>query len=69
MDPDALERLVRIETLLSTHIAQMDARLADVDSEHRDHETRLRALERWRYGIPATLITAAVSVAIAVLGK
>lgn len=26
-----------------------------------DHETRLRALERWRYGIPVAGITAAVA--------
>lgn len=29
-----------------------------------DHETRLRALERWRYGIPVAGVTAAVAATI-----
>lgn len=51
-----LERLVRIET-------KLDAALAD----QTDHETRLRALERWKYAIPASLLSAAGAILVAVL--
>jgi hypothetical protein len=32
-----------------------------------DHETRLRAVERWRYGIPITAIASGVAVATALV--
>lgn len=33
-----------------------------------DHEARLRAVEKWRYAMPPTLLLSAVSIVIAVLG-
>lgn len=33
-----------------------------------DHEQRIRSLERWRYALPATLISSIVAAAAAVVG-
>lgn len=32
-----------------------------------DHEVRLRALERWRYALPLSALTTAVSAAVAII--
>lgn len=56
-----LERLVRIETKLDLHFQNLESWKAEVEQTNADYETRLRALERWKYSIPATLVTAAVS--------
>lgn len=54
------ERLVRIETKLDVLIGQHDAITGD-------HEKRLRALERWRYALPTSLVLALGSIAVAVI--
>lgn len=56
-----LERLVRIETKLDLHFQNIESWKAEVEQTNADYEGRLRSLERWKYSIPATLITAAVS--------
>jgi hypothetical protein len=33
-----------------------------------DHEARIRALEKWKYSLPITLLLAIVSVALTILG-
>lgn len=33
-----------------------------------DHESRLRTLERWKYGVPASLVTALAAVVVAIFG-
>ena len=45
---------------------RMDARMERVVE---DHEQRLRRVERWMYVIPPTIITAGVSVALAILNR
>lgn len=32
-----------------------------------DHETRIRSLEKWRYGLPVSMVMALVSIAVAVI--
>lgn len=34
-----------------------------------DHETRLRAVERWRYSVPAALVTSVIAAGMAILTK
>lgn len=51
---DLLQRLVRIETKLDMAIV-----------DQRDHEGRLRTLERWKYALPASAATALISAAVA----
>jgi hypothetical protein len=56
------ERLVRIETKLDLYII----------NNIQDHETRMRQLERWKYAIPASLLTAvasAVATIVIALGR
>jgi hypothetical protein len=49
------------------HMEGIDTRNKAADAIHSDHEARLRLLERWRYALPASLLIALGSVAIAVV--
>lgn len=55
-DQSILERLVRIETKMDLYIV----------NGIQDHETRLRGLERWKYAIPASLLTGMASAGTAI---
>lgn len=55
-DESTEARLARIETKLDSIVKWL------VD----DHEQRLRKLEKWRYGLPLTLVLAAASVVVSV---
>lgn len=50
------ERLVRIETKLDLYIV----------NGIQDHENRIRQLERWRYAIPASVLTGVASAGTAI---
>lgn len=54
------ERLARIETTLKSI---REDREADV-KQREDHEKRIRGLERWRYMLPSSLVTALVSAGV-----
>ena len=56
-----LERLVRIETKLDLHFQSIETWKSEVEQTNADYESRLRSLERWKYSIPASLLTAAIS--------
>jgi hypothetical protein len=60
MEASMLERLIRIEVLLQIDTASLAKQLAD-------HETRLRAQERWSYAAPIALLFAVGSAAAAVI--
>jgi hypothetical protein len=32
-----------------------------------DHEQRVRSLERWKYGLPASIASSAIAVTVAIL--
>jgi hypothetical protein len=53
-------------TKLTGHLEAIDNRNRQADLAHADYEARLRALERWRYSLPAAVITAAVSAVVSV---
>lgn len=55
---DELSGLRRDLTRLLTHMERVDTRNETADRLHTDHESRLRALERWRYALPTSLIVA-----------
>ena len=46
---------------MGAQLAVMNDRIGQLP----DHETRIRALERWRYSLPLALFTAAGSAALA----
>jgi hypothetical protein len=48
------------------HMEGIDARNKVADEIHRDHEARIRLLERWRYGLPASIFLGLGSVALAI---
>jgi hypothetical protein len=56
---DAVQRLERSQAAVAPTLINLAERVAD-------HETRLRAGERWRYAIPATLMVAATNIVLAV---
>jgi hypothetical protein len=47
------------------HMQGIDTRNAAADAIHADHEARLRMLERWRYGLPASIILGLGSAGVA----
>lgn len=59
------ERLARIETTLEGIRRDRDEEKKTRD----DHEGRLRALERWKYMIPPTLVTALISAGVTLYGQ
>jgi hypothetical protein len=60
-----IERLTRIETTLEGIRRDRD----EMKKESDDHEGRLRALERWKYMLPSSLVTAAISAAVTIYGQ
>lgn len=60
-----IERLARIESALESIRRDRDEMMKDRD----DHENRLRGLERWRYMLPSSLLTALASAAVAIYGQ
>jgi hypothetical protein len=42
---------------------------ADVDKTLGDHESRIRVLERWKYGIPGVVALSAVAAGVQIFGK
>jgi len=54
---------LREEVRTSTHTLQSTAETL------ADHETRIRAIERWKYSVPTALVTAVVSAAVTLYTK
>jgi hypothetical protein len=68
-DPDAVITLKDVYTqvtMLVGHMQAVDTRNTLADQLHVDHETRLRALERWRYAMPASIVVGLGSLGTAV---
>jgi hypothetical protein len=42
---------------------------ADIDETLSDHESRIRILERWKYGIPGVVALSAVAAGVQIFGK
>jgi hypothetical protein len=59
------ERLARIEATLESIRRDRD----EMQKERDDHETRIRALERWKYMLPSSLIAAVISAAVTIYGQ
>jgi hypothetical protein len=60
-----IERLARIETALESIRRDRDEMQKDRD----DHEARIRGLERWKYMLPSSLITAVIAAAVTIYGQ
>ena len=54
---DVYREVVRLAALMEAYTEQA-----------RDHETRLRALERWRYALPASIVVGGAGLVTALLG-
>ena len=53
---DAINAVERTLDRLTGHLDSIDTRNATADRAMADYETRLRALERWRYALPASIL-------------
>lgn len=60
-----IERLARIETTLEGIRRDRDEMMKSRD----DHEGRIRGLERWRYMLPSSLVTAVIAAAVTIYGQ
>lgn len=50
-----------------TKVVEMSTKLEAVINQMPDHENRIRALEKWRYMLPTSIILAVASVAATVV--
>lgn len=64
-----IERLTRIETSLEGIRRDRDEMQKDIDKGREDHESRLRAMEKWKYMLPPTLVTAVISAVVTIYGQ
>ena len=61
----ALGGVERTLERLTGHLESIDARNARADVTLADYETRLRSLERWRYALPISALSAIAAAAVA----
>jgi hypothetical protein len=64
---DAINAVERALERLAGHLDAIDQRNAGTDRTLLDYEGRLRALERWRYALPASVLLGLGSTAAAVV--
>lgn len=64
---DAINSVEKTLERLTGHLESIDQRNIVADRERQDLEMRLRALERWRYALPLSLLLATGSIAAAVV--
>lgn len=64
---DAISSLDQTVARLAGHLDAINTRNLAADRIDGDHEARLRALERWRYALPASALIAAGSATAAVV--
>jgi hypothetical protein len=64
-----IERLTRIETTLEGIRRDRDEMQKDIDKGREDHENRIRSIEKWKYMLPPTLVTALVSMGVTLYGQ
>lgn len=65
MDDSLGERLARVETKLDLLLSAQDRWRSEADELAR----RVGALERWKAALPAALLTAIASAAVALIGS
>lgn len=69
-DQEGAITLKDVFTMVTKLVGQQEAihaRNLMADQIHTDHEQRLRALERWRYAVPASVVVSAGSIISGVL--
>jgi len=59
--------LARLEGSFTALTQQLAAMAAASSAQFADHEARLRANERWRYALPAALLTSAATTIVGIL--
>ena len=64
---DAINAVERTLERLTGHLDSIDQRNQRADKTLADYESRIRALERWRYTLPASLFLGLASDATAVV--
>jgi hypothetical protein len=65
---DDSSRITAEYVIVVDRLARIEEKLDRVLKEHADHEVRIRAIERWKYALPLTAMTAAASAAVTLFG-
>lgn len=60
--PDELSMTVSAKDIYDK-VTEVASDVRDIKESRADHETRIRALERWRYGVAAALVAAGAALA------
>lgn len=47
-------------------LARIEVKLDEIRHDRADHESRIRTLERWKYALPATFLTAVISALVTI---
>lgn len=63
---DAIQAVERTLERLTGHLDAIDQRNLRADGTLADYEARIRALERWRYALPASVVLGVASAASAI---
>lgn len=58
------QQLSSMQSLFDTRLGGLESK---IDAFAADHEERLRRVERWMYAIPASLVTAVISITVTIL--
>ena len=68
-----LDSMVAYQTQIMIHLTRVDTKLENhveqEESEHQrfnDHEGRIRSTEKWRYALPASIVTTILTIAFSV---
>lgn len=59
--------LARLEGAVAALVQQFAAQAAANTAQFADHEARLRQGERWRYALPAALLTSVATTVVGIL--
>lgn len=64
---EGLNGVKQVLERLGGHLDAIDAFTKAAQDVHADHEARLRSLERWRYALPVSALSAVGAAVVAVL--
>jgi hypothetical protein len=53
---DKLDQIITAQAATNLRLAVIELQLTASTTRDSDHETRLRAVERWMWGVPASLV-------------
>jgi hypothetical protein len=62
---DKLDRIMSDQNVILARLAVIEVQLAAGGTLNTDHEQRIRTVERWMWGVPASLVAGLAGLAVA----